>query len=267
MAMELVVKRVTVAADIALDSRWSRVEAIADGAIVADGVLLDVRGAKAGYTLFYQPTLFSDGAGKQIALSKTPAGAYVAEIEDTHDGGTAISRDSTVSSYPTSIHGTTGQTVASTHPESVTEIDGLKQAARDLHAQLNAWADGLDRYSRGVPHDHIVKGHDFLYAAHRAAWAVMGNRTGNAAWDSHSIAHRITWAEEMAKGAADITTPLEFYAKAGDIRNRDVPTVPGSWVSESSVRVNLADHVLFADANAPADLDIVGAGWIDELTS
>ena len=268
MAMDLVVKRVVQASDIALDARWSRVEAIADGALIADGVLLDVRGAKNGYTLFYQPALFADGAGKQIALSKAPDGAYTAEIEDTHNGGTAISRDTTVSSYPAVIHGATGQTVASTHADSVTELEGLKQAARDLHTQLNAWADGLDRYSRGVPHADVVKGHDFLYEAHRAAWAVMGRRTGITAWDRTSgngertIAQRVEWAREMAKGAADTATPLEFYAKAHSL---SAPTVPASWVGRGGSRVNLASVIEFPDASPPAELDIVGASWIDDL--
>ena len=261
MAMQVRHKRETDASLIKLDARWSRVEAIADGAIIADGVLLDIRGAHGGHTLTYRPTHFTDGFGKLIEINRTPAGVYSALVEDAHGGGTAINTNVNVTSYPHAVVGATGQTSPKEYSENRGGTEGKKIAARFLHTQLNAWADGLDRYSRGVPHAHVVKGHDFLYQAHRACFLVMTGAATGGGWAGRNDQQRIAWAFAMAQGAADTTNPLEFYERAGALT---APTVPKAWVDRNATRLNLSAAITI-NGTVATDLDIVGAGWIDDI--
>ena len=258
-------------------TRWSRVQTLKDGAIIADGVLVDIRGGKPGSSVTYRPggDAVEGGYARDITIIKKTDSSYEAFVQDAGSGTTSTTTlNANRSNFP--IIGNVGQTASSTFDDSVTELEGLKQAARDLHKQLNAWADGLDRYSRGVRQSVVTKGHNYLYEAHRAAWIVMGNRSSQHGFGSLTIAQRIAWAQAMGRGSADVRSPLEFYEKAEKIGTAQGtgPGYPTTWVNAAGTRLNLNSALEFnaalkdANESPPTALDTVSEkpSWIESLT-
>ena len=237
---------------------YNRVEAIADGAVVADGILLDLRGARSGASLYHRNAESVYGH-KYVLVNRDPDdGSWSCVVSTTHT--TSVSGSTrTISTYPNAIIGSTGQTITSTLQGSITQTDGLRAAFRTAHDELNAWGDGLDALSRYYKQSIVNAGHDWLYwAGHIAAYIVAHS-------NSYTWAQKMTWAETVITGAADVASPAQFYANTSA---HTAPTRPKTWVNPANGnKVNLGSAINLATAAAPSIAQLDNGGWIDTLTA
>ena len=236
---------------------YSRVEAIADGALIVDGTLLDLRGTREGKSLY----LRNDAdlhRHRFVLVNRAPNGDWACTVSTTHTAASATS-DSTLSSYPHAVIGNHGQAVQRTLAGSVTETDGLRRAFRVVHEQLLVWSGGLDSLSRFYPQSIVNAGHDWLYwAGHIAAYIVAHNST-------YTWANKMDWAESVITGAADVSTPAEFYANTAA---HTAPTSPRTWINPANgQKVNLANVIPLSANQAPTIAQLDNGGWIDSLTA
>lgn len=146
------------------------------------------------------------------------------------------------------------------------DVVRLQRAAEALHRQLNVWAAGLDAESMFEPAAVVSLGHDFLYRAHQAAALIMTN-SNNDGDTSYSVAQRIAWAQAMATGAANVTSPAEFFAH---VRTADAdddedallttPTGPTAWVrmgtGDTVIKCDLEEAVMTCSGDEAGELDI-----------
>ena len=156
-----------------------------------------------------------------------------------------------------------------------------RAAARRVHAALQGWTSALAVEGVTHPAAIVAVGHDFLFRAHQACYLVFKH-------GAYTVAQLESWAGEMAKGAADVTSPATFFARMeGGGSPIAAPTAPTAWVkftahsnTATAVRVNLADAVtasgsrrtgggegnLDLDASdLPADGLTADGGWIETL--
>ena len=164
--------------------------------------------------------------------------------------------------------------------QAVIDLDAIKNAFRSLHSQLHVWADGLDSLSRGQPARLVQAGHNWLYFAHYAGYLVGTNQIAGTTFNNLSGAQRIAWAGRMAQGAADVTSPFEFYQREGALASNhalyDGPTGPATWVRpDNATALNLANS-LYSGSSPPFaaiaavdinTIDLSNGGWIDSLTA
>ena len=160
-------------------------------------------------------------------------------------------------------------------------LEAIKVAFRALHTQLHVWADGLDSLARGQEVRLVQAGHNWLYYAHYGAYLVGSNLLRGGAFNNLSDAQRIAWANRMAQGAADVTSPFEFYQREGAITDTshvyyNGPTAPASWVNPSTgVALNLADSL--GGLSSPRfwpmqtvdimNVNLANGGWIESIAS
>ena len=147
------------------------------------------------------------------------------------------------------------------------DIDQIKNAAYGLYAQLAQWQQGLDAEAPFHPTSDVQLGHDFLAYAYWGAYHVVRAST-------YTKDQKVTFCEEMAKGAADVTTPFTFFEKAHEITDAQKPGGAVVWVNPSTgVRMNLSaaeaySATLFTTLRADRDLSstqISDAAWIEAL--
>ena len=234
---------------------YSRVEAIADGAIVADGTLIDLRGARAGASLYLrnQADLHRH---RYILVNRDSDGNWSCTVSTTHAAATA-SNDTELSSYPHAIIGNHGQAVQKTLDGSITQLAGIRAAFSNAHEQFNAWGQGLDALARFYPQRIVNAGHDWLYWAGHVAAYMVANHNG------YSWAQKMTWAETVISGAADITTPAEFYANTSA---HTAPTRAKTWVNPATgAKVNLSAAVN-VPGTAPTIAQLANGGWVNTST-
>ena len=156
-------------------------------------------------------------------------------------------------------------------------------AARLVHGALHAWGQALTL--EGVVHAAAVVavGHDFLYHAHGAVY-ILAHR------DILPIAQFEAWCRAMAMGAADVTSPQQFFTRMEAGQGIAAPAGPCAWVrwghtqSEgftTPIRTNLADAIAASGAitvQAPGNLALSSAdlpseglaangSWIDALAA
>ena len=164
--------------------------------------------------------------------------------------------------------------------QAALDLETLKTAFRNLHIQLHGWADGLDAMARGQPLRLVQAGHNWLYYAHYAAYLVGTNQIAGSDFNNLSAAQRIAWANRMAQGAADVTSPFEFYQREGALASNhalyDGPDGPATWVRpDNATALNLAGSLYsgstppFAAAAAVdiLNVDLSNGGWIDSMTA
>ena len=175
----------------------------------------------------------------------------------------------------------TGVQIARPMTQADINLESIKSAFRGLHTQLHAWADGLDALSRGQPARLVSAGHNWLYYAHFAAYLVGTNQISGTIFNNLSRAQRIAWANRTAQGAADVTSPFQFYQREGAISPDthplyNGPTEPAVWVRpDNATALNLASalHSGTSPAFSPiAAVDIMtinlsDGGWIEALTA
>ena len=165
--------------------------------------------------------------------------------------------------------------------QAAADLETLKTTFRNLHTQLHGWADGLEALSRGQPIRLVQAGHNWLYYAHYSAYLVGTNQIAGGDFNNLSQAQRIAWANRTAQGAADVTSPFEFYQREGAIPEGNAalyngPMEPTIWVRpDNATALNLANslHSTTTPAFAPiaavtiATINLADGGWIDALTA
>ena len=172
--------------------------------------------------------------------------------------------------------------VSAVAPALAADTARRRAAARRLHAALQGWTAAL--LAEGVVHSWAVVGvgHEYLRRAHEAGW-IMAHR------DLLPIAQYEDWTAQMARGAADVTSPRTFFARMEAGGGIATPTGPCAWVRwghtaqeglTTAVRVDLADAITESGpvtAQAPGRLGLTAAdlpsegvaadgSWIDSLT-
>ena len=173
-----------------------------------------------------------------------------------------------------------GVQIARPLTQAARDLESLKNAFRGLHGQLHGWADGLDALSRGQPARLVQAGHNWLYFAHYAAYLVGTNQIAGTTFNNLSRAQRIAWTGRMAQGAADVTSPFEFYQREGALASNhplyDGPTGPATWVRpDNATALNLSASLHAASSPAfaaiaavdIATVNLSDGDWIDALTA
>ena len=247
---------------------FARVEARLENLAVVDGVALDLRGLRAagGVTHDKLAEAFG-GVGPHVRLSRLAGGDHLLEIVTT-DAGIVSSgpADSMAGAFPHAVIGAVGEAITSTAPGSVTLTAGGRTAWRRVHEQGDAWAAGLDGLAGRHLASEVQKGHDWLTVGiHRSAWMVANNAT--LTW-----AAKMAWAERVIRGAADITTPAEFYAASEGI---PAPVGLQTWVNPATgAAVNLAAAVTITPGSGgypavPASwsLALAEGAWVNGWTA
>lgn len=202
--------------------------------------------------------------------TQAEANARAAGAADETVYGRAVSDDVDLGWWVT-ITGVGAGTVSQT-PEALPADTARKRAAaRKVHAALMGWTAALA--AEGIAHAASVVGvgHDFLYRAHQATYLVFVH-------GGYTVAQLESWATEMAKGAADVTSPQSFFRRM-EASALASPNQPAAWVRFTAgvaTRVNLADALaasgprnggLNLQANQlPADGLSADGSWIDSLT-
>ena len=174
----------------------------------------------------------------------------------------------------------TGVQIARPMTQAAIDLEAIKVAFRGLHTQLHGWADGLDALSRGQPLRLVQAGHNWLYYAHYAAYLVGTNQIAGSDFANLSGAQRIAWAGRMAQGAADVTSPFQFYQREGALASNhalyDGPTGPATWVRpDNATALNLSAS-LYSGTTPPfaavgsvdiLNVDLSNGGWIESITA
>ena len=212
--------------------------------------------------------------------SQAAANARAVAANDETVYGGAVSDDADVGWWLT-ITGVGNGTVAATPAALPADTVRKRAAARRVHAALQGWTAALAVEGVTHPAAIVAVGHDFLFRAHQACYLVFKH-------GAYTVAQLESWAGEMAKGAADVTSPATFFARMeGGGSPLAAPTQPTAWVkftahsnTATAVRVNLADAVtasgsrrsgggegnLDLDASdLPADGLHADGGWIETL--
>ena len=156
-----------------------------------------------------------------------------------------------------------------------------KAALRGHHNQLHVWSDGIEALKRGQNPRLVRAGEAWLYEAHFGAYLV-GTDQLVAPFNNLSNAQIIAWANRSAQGAADVTSPFEFYQREGAITDTshvfyNGPTGPATWVRpDNATALNLAaslhatsspDAFVAAGGVDISVVDLTTGNWIDSLTS
>ena len=174
-----------------------------------------------------------------------------------------------------------GVQIARPMTQAARDLETLKNSFRTLHNQLHVWADGLDALARGQPERLVRAGHNWLYYAHYAAYLIGTNQVSGTNFNNLSAAQRIAWANRTAQGAADITSPFEFYQREGAIPEANTalyngPQEPTVWVRpDNASALNLASSLYSTTSPAFAavgsvdilTINLADGAWIDSLTS
>ena len=161
--------------------------------------------------------------------------------------------------------------------DTSTDVGMLQSAAFLAHTQLLAWRVALDSVAPFYPAEDVAVGRDFLTFAHRGVRGVMLSTY----W---TVAERVKFAEEMASGALDVTSPAQFFELIEEAREEDPDADPPSgiaaptqrvvWVTPTgAVRFNLAQAVeetVEVETNMVAEVTdytvYTSGGWIDDIT-
>lgn len=182
----------------------------------------------------------------RVYETQAAANARAAGADDETVYGRAVSDDVDIGWWLTA-RGAGAGTVSETLPEGTISADTARKraAARKVHAALQGWTAALT--AEGIAHAASVVdvGHDFLYRAHQACYLVFVH-------GGYTLAQLESWATEMAKGAADVTSPPVFFQRmeAGALSAPNQPTAWVKFVAGAATRVNLADA---ADASGPTN--------------
>ena len=211
-------------------------------------------------------------AGRKVrGLNRTQAQANAAAAADadlTAHAGSVSVPDAAVPGYyfnPADLSFT---------PEAVlTELEQLKAEARLTHQQLGAWTELLSAAALTHLSAHVAYGHDILFHGHQAMYIVC-RRTA----DPYTLAHRITYCQQMRLGASNVTDVPSFFQHVHSVASTPLPDGPASWVDpEYNVRKPFAEIPTsnmnhFPTANKPANVapppaDLRDGAWIDDLAA
>ena len=154
----------------------------------------------------------------------------------------------------------------------LSELDQLKAAARTTHAQLEAWTGALNAAALTHLSAHVNYGHDILFRGHQAMYLVLQRNTG-----IYTFAHRVTYCQNMAAGASDVTTVTGFFDKVHEIAGTPLPDRPISWVDPADnqrlmfARIPHDGSGYFTsnniDETAPIPSVLRDGAWIEDLVA
>ena len=236
---------------------YSAIEAVSDGAIVIDGELLILRGARSAATLIVEETdkeVRDDG--KYIVLNRDGNGNYHCLISEIHTGPFE-EYDYAITNYPYSLVGNS-QTILSTHHGSITLTNGLQKAFQNVHDTFVEWSESLDKTQRFHPRSVVDAGKDWLYwAGFMASYAVAHDTSLN--WTQ-----KMVWAESVVDGPSGVTMPDGFYES---IASLNAPTGLVSWCDPATgAQMKIADSVSISGA-APTIAQYDNGNWIPLITA
>ena len=166
---------------------------------------------------------------------------------------------------------TTSSEIVSQLPLS--DIDRLKEAARACHRQLITWSHLLTEAAITHSASDAQIGHDILFHGHEGVYVVCNNlRPAGDTFPTLTIAQRITFCQQTAYGASDVTNPEEFFQEVEHVRDSvfDSPVV---WVDP-----NLGTRIGFTNIHgstgnilnspqAPSSVLLGGGSWIESLAA
>ena len=155
-----------------------------------------------------------------------------------------------------------------------TDTLNLRSDILATHGQLLNWAHNVSVEGVAHPQTEVSIAHDFLAYAHQGIYLVAHNHrtAGNADW---TLAQRRTAIQQMAFGAADITSAYQFFSamSTGASGLISAPTAPVLWVNvDTGQRVNLSQAVattnqMHLDASQLPDESILSGNWINTITA
>ena len=234
---------------------YSRVELIAELAVIVDGVLIDLRGAVAAASVVHGGAGLA-GVRPSVTLSRLADGSGRLDIEETTANVASSTADSTVTTFPHALIGSAGQTAASTAPGSVTRLAGKRAAFTACHAQFQGWAQGLDALAPYEPQTVVEAGHEWLrLGGHVAAYMVAHDTT--LTW-----AQQVAWAASVVRGAAGVTTPAQFYA---DSSTHTAPTGPVTWVNPATGARLALSAAMALTGTPPTPAQLAGGEWVTSI--
>ena len=144
------------------------------------------------------------------------------------------------------------------------ELELTKIAAFACHGQLLIWSELLALAGITQSSAHVAIGHDILFHGHEGVYLTC-NRT------DLSYAQKILYCQRTAIGAADVTTPAEFFTLVHTIENSLIAG-PVCWVNpETGARLPFLDIPLstanyFSGLTAPTTIQLSGGDWTGLLT-
>lgn len=155
----------------------------------------------------------------------------------------------------------------------LSDVERLKAAARLCHQQLITWSHLLTEAAITHAASDAAIGHDILFYGHEGVNIVCRNVIDDAGTPVVlTIDQRITFCQQTAFGASNVTNPEEFFQHVDGVRGAtwDRPVV---WVNpQTGVRIEFddivtsnVDHLKGEDALNPAAL--AGGAWIDTITA
>ena len=234
----------------------TNVRAIADGAVIADGVLLDLRGADEGASVAqYFGDYESAGRAKGAVLNRAPDGAYSVTVTDFHTAADA-EQDSTLSSYPVTLAGS-GAVEAATSDAfgNITETDRLRQEYRDLISAVKSLGVEMNEIDAWHPHAAVGRRHDWLYWAFRAS-AYLVAHSNSYTWDE-----KVRWAAENVTQLAG-KTALKWYE---DMESASAPTSAVAIVDPADNTVKDITQAVAIAGTDPTTAQLKAGAWVEDL--
>lgn len=150
-------------------------------------------------------------------------------------------------------------------------VEQLKAAARLCHAQLITWAHLLTEAAITHPASEAAIGHDILFRGHEGVYIVCRNKIP--VDDTHpllTIAQRITFCQQTAYGASDVTNPEEFFLHVHDVI-ASIFSAPVVWVDpRTGSRIDF-DEIhnstagILNSVTTPEAATLGGGTWIDDI--
>ena len=155
----------------------------------------------------------------------------------------------------------------------LTPIEQLKEAARACHRQLITWSHLLTEAAITHSASDAQIGHDILFHGHEGVYVVCNNlRPVGDTFPTLTIAQRITFCQQTAYGASDVTNPEEFFQEVEHVRDL-VFSSPVVWVNPNSGErfgfreINGSTGNMLNNPDAPSSVLLGGGSWIESLAA
>ena len=236
---------------------FARVESRSDWVVIADGVELDLRGARQGATVRFIPSGNHEFPPKEMALSRLATdGTAQLRIRTTATSATNTAT-STVSTHPSGIIGATGQTVLSRADGNITLADGIQATYRSLVEAVKALGIEMNDIDGWHPHSAVGARHDWLYWGMRIPAYLIAHGHGTWNW-----AQRVTWAETMISTLAG-KTALKWYE---DLESETAPTSAVTIVDPSDASVKDVSQAIAVAGTTPTTAQLKAGAWPADLT-
>lgn len=205
-------------------------------------------------------------AGQIVGLSDSLQGLRDAGFSNSpYNGNRRTTIDDAASGWNSDVvpgwmlRSRTSATVYELGPNvAISDLEDMRNAIRDLQAQVIAWSRELNDRAVGQPRAKVRQGHDRLYSGLCATYLNCRNTT-------YSAANRKAYANLMRFGALDITKVDDFYTEDtgsfAEPPNRGESTAEWyTWVNITAnpiERVNLVNSVRVI-GDVPVSVNLLG---------